>query len=92
MSNNKFEIKIVFKNNYESSFSKILEIAKRCRMYSEIKIGETLNHVAIFDKSSLSDLAEFYSLASDSIIFILINGKIRPYTRELWLPMLLNFS
>ena len=88
MNNQKFELTIAFGDCDNPNFARALEIAKRNSHYLQVPGGNTKKHIIVYDKSNLKELFEFYNLASDFILYILINGKIRPFTRELWLPML----
>jgi hypothetical protein len=88
MDRGKFEVTVAFKNEDTVNLRKAIEIAKNNAEYSEIKKGRITKNIASFDKSAVKEFFEFYNLVADSIIYILINGKKRPFTRELWLPLL----
>ena len=88
MSKHNFEVTIAFKEENKPKFQKALDFAKEKSNYQEVKRENFVKHIAVFDKSSIKNLFEFYDLASEFILYILINGRARPFTRELWLPLL----
>ena len=88
MNGKNLDVTIAFRNDDNPNYAKALDIAKNIPTYREITTGKTTKHIVSFDKSSIKDLFELYNLSSDFIIYILINGKTRPFARELWLPML----
>ena len=89
MNEKKFEITIFFKDDNNPNFENALSLARKNPTYIEKKFGKgTAKHTVSFDLSNIRNFFELYDLSSEFIIDILINGKTRPFTRELWLPLL----
>jgi hypothetical protein len=84
----KFEVTIAFTNNDKPEYQNAVEIAKRNPLYEEIPVGRLVKHVAVYDRNNLKEFFNLYDAASDFITYVLINGKTRPFMRELWLPLL----
>jgi len=82
------EITVAFTEDNAVNFDEILDFAKKNPSYKETRAGRATKYIIKFDKSTIEEFFSFYDLASNSILYILFDGKLRPFTRELWLPIL----
>jgi hypothetical protein len=88
---NKKDLKItlVFENNNDKNFEEILTIAKKANFFSQQQMEFGTQYYASFLPEQANDLFDLYSkIEENHRLKILINGKIRPYARTLWLPLL----
>jgi len=88
MSDNKFDVSIAIKKLEHPNIKEALLIANQHSNIEESYVGNYTKIIATFDRDHHSELLKFCNLTSEFILYILINGKVRPFTRELWLPLL----
>ena len=86
-------ITLVFEQNREDDLNEILHIAQNARFFSNTKDGSVTRYYATYLPEQANELFKlFEKVETNHRLQILINGKIRPYARNLWLPLLWFFT
>ena len=83
------KITLVFEKNDDQNFENTLVLAKKANFFSQQKMESGTKYYAAFLPEQANDLFELFSkIEENHRLKILMNGKIRPYSRTLWLPLL----
>jgi hypothetical protein len=89
MNNDKLKITLVFEENPCTSLQEILDSAASAHHFTSREEPTGTRYYATFLPHQAAELFSlFRKIEKEHRLQILLNGKLRPFTQTLWLPLL----
>jgi hypothetical protein len=88
-----FSITLIFPPDESPHYQEAINIAKKSPHYHTTDEGRFLRHYAKFDVSQIETLYQLHELLEtfENSYEVLVNDKMLPYARGLWLPLMWLF-
>lgn len=70
------------------NYPRALELARRSKVFRDVREGAELRHYAAFDADEARSFHDLYQIIGPiHTTEVLVDGRRVPYARELWLPL-----